>query len=299
MSLGFSLSGGICQQNYFPLKIDNQWTYDRIVDNNSSGEYTLTIIDTVIENNTKYYLFDRFFFVRELQDSVLFRIEGLKIMRRVDGVDQVWFDFDAHINDVWTIEVFDNDLNDTVQTEVTLLSKSSRREVNGRTFENCFIFSFTPPATDLYWSYMIAPEVGCVEFIISSLVPDSYHFREGFINDVDYSNLVTVNDQVKGKPYRGFNSRILSVYPNPFNGMVSIQVELKDNSEDESIVVAIYNINSKLVKSLASERKFLGIYEYIWMGDDNNNQLISSGIYFVALKIGNQNISTKKVLFIK
>ncbi|HHE65776.1 MAG TPA: T9SS type A sorting domain-containing protein, partial [Bacteroidetes bacterium] len=39
-------------------------------------------------------------------------------------------------------------------------------------------------------------------------------------------------------------------------------------------------------------------YSVIWNGTDNNNQPVSSGIYFVKLKAG-QEIKSKKILLLK
>ena len=87
----------------------------------------------------------------------------------------------------------------------------------------------------------------------------------------------------------------LTNYPNPFNPSTTISFTL---IRPESIKLSIYNIKGQLVRSLINDRKEAGRYSIIWDGIDDNNNTVSSGIYFYRLETSSK-IETKKMLLMK
>jgi len=86
----------------------------------------------------------------------------------------------------------------------------------------------------------------------------------------------------------------LSNFPNPFNPKTTISFELNtENTEGTEIV--IYNIKGQKIRQYS----ILNIQSSIvWDGKDDNNQPVSSGIYFYRLEAGNYT-STKRMIFLK
>ena len=285
---------------YFPLQLGNVWTYDDVVDAHNVGQDTVTIIDTVYNDSKNYFVFNKFFYAREFKDSSLFYIDGEKVFRKVDGIEQLWFDFGAPVDTSWLIDVYDSDLQADVQVRITLTGKTFNRFINGRNFSNCYSFNFDNlNATDLDWTYTFAPGIGCIEKGIGTLVPAYYRFRDGIVNGIDYPDLIT-KVSYEGTPQKVSidNPRILSVHPNPFNSSAIVDIFVK-NPNDEKIDICIYNTMGELIKMFPSEQFINGNYMLNWHAKNQVGVPVSSGIYFVILSVGNKLVSAQKVIYTK
>ena len=84
---------------------------------------------------------------------------------------------------------------------------------------------------------------------------------------------------------------VKDAYPNPFNPIVNIDLEIAS----ESILnINVYNIKGQLVDNLVSDKIYKrGYYNLSW-----NASSFSSGIYFIRFNIGSQNF-IKKVTLLK
>ena len=89
------------------------------------------------------------------------------------------------------------------------------------------------------------------------------------------------------------SSRIVKLFPNPFNPTLTINFELAKNQSAE---IQIHNILGQLVYSSPKKPYAKGNHSLAWNFSSNDN--IGSGIFFVTLKTVN-NRMTKKALFIK
>ncbi len=90
-------------------------------------------------------------------------------------------------------------------------------------------------------------------------------------------------------------------YPNPFNPSTTISFSLNTENTEKKTELIIYNIKGQKIKTLypfPSGSCRIGTRSVIWDGTDENNQPVSSGIYFYKLKAGDIEIS-KKMLMMK
>jgi hypothetical protein len=91
-------------------------------------------------------------------------------------------------------------------------------------------------------------------------------------------------------------------YPNPFNPSGSERGNSTTISftipSDGNVNIAVYNIKGQKIKSLINQEYSKGNHRIIWNGKDDNNKIISSGVYFYRLKSGKYT-STKKILILK
>ena len=285
---------------YFPVKVGNTWTYNEIVDIYLYDKQTITIVDTIDIEGRRYFLFDRFFYAREFKDSSLFRIEGQKVIRYVGGVEQVWFDFDVAVNNFWFLEIFDSDLDTTVQVKVTLFSKNINLTINGRNFNDCYCFSFRNLyMTEHDWAYTLAKDIGCVEMWSGGSVQGYYKFSEGTINGVEYPDLVSkINVKQENNNNLKSGSKILSVYPNPFNSSIRFELFINNNNKKD-VFACIYNTLGVMIKTLPIDHIQDGVVAFDWQADNNSGTTVSSGIYFIILMEGGDVISRKKVIYIR
>ena len=90
-------------------------------------------------------------------------------------------------------------------------------------------------------------------------------------------------------------------YPNPFNLSTVIKYDLPVSSH---VRIAIYNLLGQLILELVNEKRQAGFFTSIWDGDNNQGQLVASGVYFLRMETrsldGLQNfVSTNKLALIK
>jgi hypothetical protein len=84
-------------------------------------------------------------------------------------------------------------------------------------------------------------------------------------------------------------------YPNPFNPSTTIDVSV---ASDSQIILNVYDINGRLVSTLANNVYEAGYHTFIWNGLDQTGNKVSAGIYFYSLYAGEMTV-TKKMMFMK
>ncbi len=108
----------------------------------------------------------------------------------------------------------------------------------------------------------------------------------GIISDVSevFNNNVSVS-----------NFNLMQNYPNPFNPSTQISYQI---AAPAYVVLKIYDMLGREVKTLVNTEKENGIYNVNWNGENNSGINVSSGMYIYQLKAGNF-ISTKKMILLK
>lgn len=89
------------------------------------------------------------------------------------------------------------------------------------------------------------------------------------------------------------SSLSLRFYPNPCANEVTINYHIYAES---LVVLQIYDITGRLVKSFAPGKQSPGTHSVNWRGDDDFGTNCPSGIYFCQLKTGRSTITEKLVL---
>ena len=91
---------------------------------------------------------------------------------------------------------------------------------------------------------------------------------------------------------------LMQNYPNPFNPETTISFNL--TAEDaENVELSIYNIKGQKVKTfLINSSTHTPINSIVWNGTDDNNNPVTSGIYFYKLSAGDKT-AVKKMLLLK
>jgi hypothetical protein len=89
------------------------------------------------------------------------------------------------------------------------------------------------------------------------------------------------------------STRLLSVYPNPFNPVTTIPYQL---TTPETVHLSIYNSKGQLVKSYTKKHDTGGTFSIRFDGKDSHNKALANGIYHCVMKAGLYSASTKMVL---
>ena len=83
---------------------------------------------------------------------------------------------------------------------------------------------------------------------------------------------------------------ISKAYPNPFNAVTTINIDLPEKSD---LNIRILNINGQMIERDRRSDLEAGSYQYVWNADN-----YSSGIYFVRMSTS-QGIATRKITLLK
>jgi hypothetical protein len=108
----------------------------------------------------------------------------------------------------------------------------------------------------------------------------------------DLNGIVSVNDDNIYYP----NDYKLTNYPNPFNPNTTIEFLIK---EDSNVSISIFNTKGQVVKNLVNKFYTNGNHSIEWNGVDENNNQVSSGIYYYSLCINGNTKVVKKCILLK
>jgi len=100
--------------------------------------------------------------------------------------------------------------------------------------------------------------------------------------------------------------RLLQNYPNPFSGSTVIHYsigfcgQLSDNekrtTENPHVVLKIYDLTSRLVRTLVDESQKSGHYKVDWDGQDDSGRRVAPGVYFYKLITSEYRLVKKLVI---
>jgi hypothetical protein len=94
----------------------------------------------------------------------------------------------------------------------------------------------------------------------------------------------------------GTNQPEINCYPNPFSDEVIIEIKLVKDSE---LQVEVLNQLGQTVKYIIS-KQFIneGLHKFVWNGTNQNNQIVSPGMYYLIVK-ENNSVFHQKIVFSK
>jgi len=96
-----------------------------------------------------------------------------------------------------------------------------------------------------------------------------------------------------GEPTIPLVTRLLNVYPNPFNPVTIIPYQLQT---PETVQFSIYNSKGQLVRTYLRTHDTTGAFNLMFDGADANGKALSSGVYYCIMTAGKYRSSTKMVL---
>lgn len=88
---------------------------------------------------------------------------------------------------------------------------------------------------------------------------------------------------------------LLANYPNPFKQQTRITYHVKD---DASVLLEIYDLKGRKVRTLTSGRVKAGSHTIDWKGIDESGKAVAGGVYFLRMTSGSYT-STRKLVLLK
>jgi len=123
----------------------------------------------------------------------------------------------------------------------------------------------------------------------ASFVENSFAIK--FTTEPPYYNFTTgIGDDIGNHSQNGY--KLGQNHPNPFNSNTWINYTLPGSSD---VLLAVYNVNGELVRTLHKGKQASGNYSVKWNGLNDNQNKVSPGIYFYRLQTGDY-IKTRKLL---
>ncbi|MEA2097282.1 MAG: FlgD immunoglobulin-like domain containing protein, partial [Candidatus Cloacimonadota bacterium] len=142
--------------------------------------------------------------------------------------------------------------------------------------------TFTPPELGIFDVRVSASDID------GNTGVDYYQFEYTGVNNDDNEIL--------------WNRIVLSNHPNPFNPTTTISFSVTQNSD--FVTLEVYNIKGQKVKTLDCSNCFAAaskglMHSIVWNGTNENNQPVSSGIYFYQLNVNGKTEAVRKMLMLK
>ena len=132
------------------------------------------------------------------------------------------------------------------------------------------------------------PEVGDIFFIRTSKP-----FRSGDV--FRFPVVITAVDSRLDEEFLPFTFTLSQNYPNPFNPETTIQYSVAVPSR---VVIKIYNLLGREVKTLVDEVQEAGRHKTRWHGKDNSGRKVASGLYFYQMK-SREFVQTRKLVLVR
>ncbi len=116
------------------------------------------------------------------------------------------------------------------------------------------------------------------------------HGRSMF--NIDVSNLTAISG-----PNQSIAEQftLKGIYPNPFNPVTNIEFVLHRR---QTVDVSVFDMLGRKIRTLSNETLAGGTYLLRWDGRDDQQQLVSSGVYLIRLSAGPHRLS-RRVTFVK
>ena len=94
---------------------------------------------------------------------------------------------------------------------------------------------------------------------------------------------------------RVVHNELAQNHPNPFNPTTTISYSIAKRGH---VVVAVYAVDGRRVRTLVDEVQSSDIYRVSWDGTDNRGSKVASGVYFYRIS-SPQFSATKKMVLLK
>ena len=137
-----------------------------------------------------------------------------------------------------------------------------------------------------------ASKITYIGFILDKNLNPDVPVANFEVKDIAFLNSTT---GVNNKTTIPVNYSLSQNYPNPFNPSTVIRYSLP---AAEKVVIKIYDIMGREIRTLVNEEKNAGTYTSEWNGRNSNGTTVSSGIYLYRIQAGNF-VEARKMTLVK
>lgn len=251
--------------SYFPLDEGNSWTFIEVLEPPFSPPDTLwygpfSIGSTEIVNDTTYYSFDQFPIL-----ATFFRSDGSgKIWGRVDGRDQLVFDFSVVDGDSYTLSLG----RESWEQYTVRVEAGSEVSVSAGAFSDVVDVKILPPDGVLDGSFHLsfASGVGLIQYAYGVGSNGSLHTAI-----VDGTRIT----EVESATYPVEAPTEILPFPNPFTNSTSFVATVPAGEMPE---VRVHDLIGRVVSRLAPVSCTSTECEFVWRAEN-----LSTGVYLISV----------------
>ena len=188
-----------------------------------------------------------------------------------------WYSNDLGTNDdpedIWLVEISNDDGATWTDVENTNASSNAWVEVS---------FALA--------DYFAVPGTVVMRFTANDDVNGS--LVEALVDDFTLSAIFDLTATDDGMSV-SFRTELGQNHPNPFNPQTAIKFSLEQAGP---VSLQVFDVNGRVVKTLADGRLNAGGHEVIWNGQDESGSSLASGVYFYRLQAEGRTMSRRMVL---
>ncbi|MCG8606394.1 right-handed parallel beta-helix repeat-containing protein, partial [bacterium] len=148
--------------------------------------------------------------------------------------------------------------------------------------------------------------IGFVRGAGTTVLPKHYEFQDDVTGGIFYYRLKQIDTDgsfefgptIRAEYYEPSNFALHQNFPNPFNPSTTITFEIENSvrSDDDLVVIRVYNSLGQEIIELLRESKPPGVHEIQWSGVDKDGLPVPSGVYFYQLRIGKRKLTRRMIL---
>ncbi|MFH1278495.1 MAG: FlgD immunoglobulin-like domain containing protein [Candidatus Eisenbacteria bacterium] len=118
-------------------------------------------------------------------------------------------------------------------------------------------------------------------------------FEVDFVGGINAAVMMRLSDPTDVAEAGGLVAPlVLRALPNPFAAETAVRFGL---TKREDVDLRIFDIRGRLVTTLASGEKPAGFHDLTWSGRDDRGRSVPSGVYFLRLKAGGDEVTSRIV----
>ncbi len=148
------------------------------------------------------------------------------------------------------------------------------------------------PAYFEKWIPISAYQSGSVDLSIEKMKGDYAVCSEVFLYEYEKAGRKDATQFAENRDNLSQKSGLISLKPNPFNGSTKISFLVSDS---KNVSLKIYDTSGRLCRTIMNKRLDAGSYTCTWNGKNANGKILSSGVYFSVLRIGDRKLVKKLV----
>jgi hypothetical protein len=105
--------------------------------------------------------------------------------------------------------------------------------------------------------------------------------------------LTSIDEDQDEKSHLPSNFLVAKNYPNPFNATTIINFVIPYHLSNSETYLTIFDVQGKVIAHLIDQRLPAGNYLTKWNATNDQGELVSSGLYFYQVRVGEHRVVGK------
>ncbi len=267
---------------FYPLNQGNVWTYTMINTYTPYRSVERVVRDSIATEGRHVWTNEKTYY----NSGHISNHDHYYFIDTLYNIFSTWinpssFNLSANLNDT-TIIYYDT--THTYPSTAIVEAVDTVLVYGDSTITKAYSLSYGTPPDDLYTFYYLNLAYGLGPYYQTGETMGEKWLTGAFIDGVLFGDttLLSIDGSFQVIP----NSfALLPPYPNPFNPITTIKIDIPERSHIELIV---FDLSGRVVTELVNKNINAGTYNTVWNGKDSNGRQVSSGVYIYTLTAKSQ-----------